>query len=67
MPANLEKPFDPSCCDGGQTSGHESAMPCGCDKGAKWVCERHKLEQLLEEKLNELRKSAGEASGGSGQ
>lgn len=21
---------------------HESAQPCGCDPGAKWICERHR-------------------------
>ncbi len=23
---------------------HESAQPCGCDPGAKWLCERHQQE-----------------------
>ena len=21
---------------------HESAQPCGCDKGANWMCEQHR-------------------------
>lgn len=46
MPADLNKPFDPSCCDGGECStSKESAMPCGCDPGAKYIspfCEKHK-------------------------
>ncbi len=23
---------------------HESAKPCGCDPGAKWLCARHRVE-----------------------
>ncbi len=23
-------------------NAHESARPCGCDPGAKWICERHR-------------------------
>lgn len=51
MAADLTKPFDPSCCDGGvcDISGM-SAQSCGCDAGLKptpWVCERHKMEALL--------------------
>jgi hypothetical protein len=35
--------FNESCCDGGECSPtHESAQPCGCDPGAKWVCEYHR-------------------------
>jgi hypothetical protein len=45
MPADLTKPFAPSCCDGGECGLNEmSAQSCGCDKGAKWVCERHRRE-----------------------
>lgn len=44
MPADLTKPFNESCCDGGATSGKESAQSCGCDLGLKpspHYCERH--------------------------
>lgn len=41
MPANLNKPFAESCCDGGATTESHSAQPCGCDSGAKWICERY--------------------------
>jgi hypothetical protein len=35
--------FAESCCDGGACSTeYESARPCGCDPGAKWVCEQHR-------------------------
>ena len=45
MPANLSNPFGESCCDGGQTYANDfSAQPCGCDRGAKWVCQRHRDE-----------------------
>lgn len=38
MPADLTKPFDPSCCEGGvcNTMG-QSAMPCGCDPGENYI------------------------------
>jgi len=52
MPANLNNPFGESCCDGGGTSGHESAQSCGCDMGLKdgpHYCERHELERRLAE------------------
>jgi len=53
MPADLKNPdgpFGPSCCDGGEcTPQDKSAQPCGCDKGANWMCERHKLLKELEE------------------
>lgn len=50
MAADLTKPFAESCCDGGECSTtHESAQPCGCDKGAKWVCQVHQLEAKLKE------------------
>lgn len=54
MPANLNKPFDPACCEGdcGPSKESMSARPCGCDPGAKWVCERHAFE-MLEEVLKE--------------
>lgn len=43
MPANLNKPFDPSCCEGGSMSDNsKSCQPCGCDEGADWVCELHR-------------------------
>lgn len=41
MPANLNKPFDPSCCDGGACGESLSAQPCGCDPGASWICAVH--------------------------
>lgn len=45
MSANPEKPFDPSCCEGGGCSDNkQSAQPCGCDQGAEWVCEFHQAE-----------------------
>ena len=44
MPANLSNPFGESCCDGGQTSEHQSCQPCGCDRSAGWICERHQQE-----------------------
>lgn len=47
MPANLKKPFDPSCCEGGSGNNDQSCQPCGCDKGANWTCERHQREALL--------------------
>ena len=37
--------FNESCCDGGAVRHYESAQPCGCDAGAKWVCERHQGER----------------------
>ena len=49
MPANLNNPFGESCCDGGSCNEKLSAQPCGCDPGAKWVCERHQLEAMLKE------------------
>lgn len=37
--------FNESCCDGGIcATTRESAQPCGCDKGAGWVCQRHREE-----------------------
>lgn len=47
MPANLSKPFAESCCDGGACSNEMSAQSCGCDAGAKWVCQRHQYERLM--------------------
>ena len=50
MPADLKKPFGPSCCDGGECNLNDmSAQPCGCDKGANWICQRHQLEATLAE------------------
>lgn len=47
-PADLTKPFDPSCCDGGGSSdSHSSAQMCGCDPGAGWTCYRHQREQIV--------------------
>jgi hypothetical protein len=47
MPADLTNPFGESCCDDGECSlDDRSCQPCGCDKGANWVCERHQLEAL---------------------
>lgn len=46
-PANLENPFGPSCCDGGEQCSpveHESAQTCGCDLGIGWVCANHKFK-----------------------
>lgn len=43
MAANLKVPFDPSCCDGGEYANDMSTQPCGCDKGAGWVCQRHQI------------------------
>lgn len=47
MPANLNEPFSPSCCDGGETGNDRSARPCGCDPGANWVCQRHQEEEVI--------------------
>lgn len=47
--ANLKNPFGPSCCDGGASSCEMSAQSCGCDKGANWICERHRNEQAHDE------------------
>jgi hypothetical protein len=40
-----EQVFNESCCDGGVSSPHKSAQPCGCDEGARWTCARHLKEQ----------------------
>ena len=54
MPADLKNPFGESCCDGGECSTiRESCQPCGCDKGANWTCERHRVEQELQEGHND--------------
>lgn len=47
MPADLHNPFGESCCDGGACSEnkHESAQPCGCDKGANWICAEHRRSE----------------------
>lgn len=49
MPADLTKPFGESCCDGGACTNEKSAQPCGCDKGANWICQRHQYENGLKE------------------
>lgn len=37
--------FNESCCDGGAcATTRESAEYCGCDKGANWICQRHREE-----------------------
>lgn len=42
------EPFRESCCDGGgETLDDLSAQPCGCDKGANWVCQWHRDQTLL--------------------
>lgn len=42
MPANLNVPFDESCCDGGESNPNDnSARSCGCDPGAGWICLIH--------------------------
>lgn len=48
MPANLEKPFAESCCDGGAVVSLDSAQPCGCDPMAGWVCEQHTQRPVKE-------------------
>lgn len=65
MPANLAKPFNESCCDGGECAASDmSAQSCGCDAGAKWVCQRHQYERLMKwvEENNEQVKEALERS-----
>lgn len=49
MAADLTQPFDPSCCEGGACSNDLSTAYCGCDKGAGWVCERHRNMPTLGE------------------
>lgn len=41
---NPDNPFSESCCDGGSTSNDNSAQPCGCDPGARWVCMVHQAD-----------------------
>jgi hypothetical protein len=61
MPADLTKPFKESCCDGGECSVNEmSCQPCGCDKGANWMCQWHQFEELLKEKENEPTRNPSE-------
>lgn len=41
--------FNESCCDGGATSGYESAQPCGCDPGINYIspnCHIHKVATM---------------------
>ena len=48
MPADLNTPFSESCCDGGNSNPNDrSARSCGCDPGAKWVCQRHQDEDII--------------------
>lgn len=54
MAADLNKPFNPSCCDGGECSTNDmSCQPCGCDKGANWVCQVHQIEAEVKRRLDE--------------
>ena len=56
MPANLNNPFGESCCDGGacdDSPKRESAQPCGCDKGANHMCDRHQIEAIHEAVLRQ--------------
>lgn len=56
MPADLTKPFAESCCDGGICSTNEkSCQPCGCDKGAKWICQRHQMEARIKDEAQRVR------------
>jgi hypothetical protein len=52
--------FNESCCDGGETTLSDmSCRSCGCDPGLKpkpWVCERHRVEAMLEEAKNETQR-----------
>jgi hypothetical protein len=53
MSANLKEPFDPSCCDGGAASANaKSALPCGCDEGAGWVCKQHQTDKYMDTQRN---------------
>ena len=38
---DVAKLFEESCCDGGEAGCETSCQPCGCDKGAGWICARH--------------------------
>ena len=52
MAADLTNPFAESCCDGGICSINDnSARSCGCDPGAKWVCQQHQTEQRIREEV----------------
>lgn len=45
MPADLTNPFGPSCCEAGECDIDDtSTQPCGCDNGANYMCEEHKLK-----------------------
>lgn len=49
MPDNA---FPESCCDGGECALNDnSCQPCGCDKGANWMCDRHAAESAAREEL----------------
>lgn len=58
MPADLSNPFGESCCDGGGTSGRESARPCGCDYGMcpAHLCAQHKFKEAAMLLITEWRK-----------
>lgn len=52
MSANLANPFGESCCDGGICDiTAKSTQPCGCDPGADWLCQRHKVLKEIEEQM----------------
>lgn len=53
MPADLKAPFDPACCEGGACGEPQSAQYCGCDAGAHYKCERHRLEEEIKQSLAE--------------
>lgn len=54
MPADLTKPFAPACCEGSTCPDNtNSAMPCGCDKGANHLCELHRILADLETKAEQ--------------
>ncbi len=44
MGADLTRPFAESCCEAGGEPGSKSAMSCGCDEGANWICKEHQAE-----------------------
>lgn len=67
MSANLTNPFGESCCDGGATGNDLSCQPCGCDPGAKWVCQRHQVEAKLREEIERENQRVREVRGGSSE
>lgn len=61
MPADLTKPFSESCCDGGECSTNDmSAQSCGCDKGANWLCQIHRIRAEEDAKWNKYIESIKE-------